>query len=146
GATSRFWYRKASKGTVEFIVFDAITRQRRPAFDHARLAAGLSKVTGTTYAAGTLPFQTITFAEDEQSVDVTVEGAQWTCALDGYACRKTDRQRRRDDAAPRLSPDRKWEALIVNYNLAVRPAGGLTRMPITLDGSEGNAYELSSVV
>src|SRR5262249_56255334 len=71
GATSRFWYRKASKGTVEFIVFDAITRQRRLAFDHARLAAGLSKVTGTTYAAGTLPFQTITFADADQSLHAT---------------------------------------------------------------------------
>jgi dipeptidyl aminopeptidase/acylaminoacyl peptidase len=146
GATDRFWYRKASKGDVAFVMVDARTGQRRPAFDHDRLAAALSKATGATYTSAKLPFQTITFSGDESTIEVTVEGVSWTCDLSGYACRKTDRQRRRDDGAPRLSPDKKWEALIVNYNLAVRPAGGFTRIPLTFDGSEGNAYDLASIV
>jgi dipeptidyl aminopeptidase/acylaminoacyl peptidase len=146
GTTDRFWYRRMSRGDAEFFVFDAVTRQRRPAFDHDRMAAGLTTATGTAYAGARLPFQTITFSDDEKSIEVTVEGTPWGCDLASYVCRKTDRQRRRDDGAPRVSPDKKWEALVVNYNLVVRPAGGFTRVPLTFDGSDGNAYDLSSIV
>jgi dipeptidyl aminopeptidase/acylaminoacyl peptidase len=46
----------------------------------------------------------------------------------------------------RLSPDKKWEALIQNFNIYVRPAGQ-TRGGFTLspDGSEGNSYFFNSV-
>jgi hypothetical protein len=47
GSTTRFWYRSTTRGNVEFIMFDASRRQRRPAFDHEKLAAGLSKASGS---------------------------------------------------------------------------------------------------
>ena len=39
--THRFWYRKSVKGGSQFVVFDAETLQKRPAFDHPKLAASL---------------------------------------------------------------------------------------------------------
>jgi len=42
GATSRFWYRKSVQGGHEFTRFDAETLEKRPAFDHRRLAPSLS--------------------------------------------------------------------------------------------------------
>src|SRR5215467_6050371 len=74
GSTTRFWYRIASKGTVEFIMYDTALRQKRPAFDHEKLAAGLTKASGTTYTGTKLPFTTIAFSGDEKTIDVTVEG------------------------------------------------------------------------
>ena len=38
GTTSRFWYRKSVKGGYEFVLFDAATLAKRPAFDHEKLA------------------------------------------------------------------------------------------------------------
>ena len=35
---------------------DADTQRKTPAFDHEKLAAALSKATGTSYTATTLPF------------------------------------------------------------------------------------------
>src|SRR5438105_3819047 len=35
--SDRFWYRRTVTGGAEFVVFDADTRQKRPAFDHQRL-------------------------------------------------------------------------------------------------------------
>ena len=47
-----------------------------------------------------------------------------------------------------MSPDKKWEAIVINYNVAVRAAGSGTQKPtiLSFDGSEGNAYEQSSIV
>jgi dienelactone hydrolase len=42
--------------------------------------------------------------------------------------------------------DGKWEALIQNYNVFLRPAGtNKPAMPLSFDGSEGNYYTLRSV-
>ena len=40
---NRFWYRKAGTKVTEFILVDAQQNTSSPAFDHARLAASLSK-------------------------------------------------------------------------------------------------------
>ena len=47
----------------------------------------------------------------------------------------------------RPSPDRKLEALIQNYNIYVRPAGGRADQAsaLSFDGSEGNAYTFGSI-
>src|SRR5947209_1394943 len=57
---TRFWYvNKVRGGAKEFIVVDAGAGQRGPAFDHAKLAAGLSKAAGRHYQADKLPFDEI---------------------------------------------------------------------------------------
>jgi hypothetical protein len=51
------------------------------------------------------------------------------------------------DAAPRASPDGRWEAFVHDYNVAIRPAGGAAAdvTVLTSDGSDGNAYQAGSV-
>src|SRR5262249_54510823 len=52
GFNSRFWYRNDLKnGTKEFVAVDAEKGTRGPAFDHAKLAATLSKAAGKDYSA-----------------------------------------------------------------------------------------------
>src|SRR5439155_16988275 len=46
----------------------------------------------------------------------------------------------------KISPDEKWEALIQNYNVFIRPKGKPDVTPLSLDGSEGNYYTLQSIV
>src|SRR4051795_6170984 len=63
---TRFWYRNDLRGgTREFILVDATAATRKPAFDHQRLAAALSKTAGKDYRADRLPFDSIEFPEDE---------------------------------------------------------------------------------
>ena len=45
--TSRFYYRKTVKGGFQFVMVDAQTGQRTPAFDQEKLAAGLSAAWGS---------------------------------------------------------------------------------------------------
>src|SRR5262249_13421243 len=92
GSTTRFWYRNVDRGKVEFIMFDAALRQKRPAFDHEKLAAGLSKATGVSYGATRLPFTTIAFSADESTLEVTAGGMALTCDLGDYTSRKSERR------------------------------------------------------
>ncbi len=155
GNTHRFWYRKMVRGAEQFVVVDADTQQRQPAFDHEKIAASLSKAAGTTYKATALPFNTLTFTDDGSAITVNVEGSPYRCSVADATCRKLDTPlragaglgvgRRRQDDGPRVSPDGKWEALINNFNIAIRAAGTRTATRLSTDGSEGNAYELSSI-
>jgi dipeptidyl aminopeptidase/acylaminoacyl peptidase len=59
---TRFWYRNDLAGkTKEFILVDAQRGTREPAFDHAKLAAALSKAAGVEYKADQLPFDAIEY-------------------------------------------------------------------------------------
>src|SRR5262252_9767777 len=46
GKTNHLWYRKSVKGGNEFVLVDAETLTKKPAFDHEKLAASLSTATG----------------------------------------------------------------------------------------------------
>ncbi len=160
---SRFYYRKSVKDGFEFVMVDAETGQRRPAFDHERLAAGLSKETKERYTALRLPFQEFRFVDNERQLEFQAEGTRWRCTVADYVCRQNgppagfagrrglggpvrDLEEQRQEP-PRRSPDGKWEALVNNYNVAVRAVGATSR-PLTFlstDGSEGNYYDHSSI-
>ena len=49
-------------------------------------------------------------------------------------------------AEPRKSPDGKFEALVSNYNVAVRPVGSRASRLLSTDGSEGAYYDPASLV
>jgi len=160
--TSRFYYRKTVKGGFEFVMIDAVTQERRPAFDHAKLAAGLSTATGETFSALRLPFDSFRFSNGERAIEVNFAESGWTCRLDDYACsRRAEGGGRggqprsfgtsRDTAVapdnrPKRSPNGKWEAFVSNFNVVVRPVGSRTVTALSNDGSEGEAYDPESIV
>ena len=171
--TSRFWYRRSVPGGNAFVLVDADAQTRIPAFDHARLADSLSAAMGTKYTAVTLPFTTFSFVDDDRAIEFTpgtgnqgppppTRGTTWHCALDSYACRETRTGGRGgrggslagpvrasfdiNGADPSKSPDGKLEALVRNYNVAVRSTGSRQLTWLTTDGSEGNYYDPDSLV
>src|SRR5258708_39738752 len=56
GDTHRVWYSKSVPGGDEFVLVDANTLSRKPAFDHEKLAASLSTASGAKLKSVTLPF------------------------------------------------------------------------------------------
>jgi dienelactone hydrolase len=169
GQTSRFWYRKAVPGGNEFIVVDAETLAKRPAFDHERLAAALSAATNEKYTARKLPFQQFTFVDSEKALEFMVGETRWRCELADYTVKKAPErgpggfgQRRGgiplsqgipgprynfpQNQEAKTSPDGKWEAYVNNFNVWVRPKGKREGAALSFDGSEGNYYALASLV
>ena len=59
---SRFWYRNdLADGAREFVIVDVATGERRPAFDHQRLAEALGETLQVSIKGTHLPLESITF-------------------------------------------------------------------------------------
>lgn len=84
---TKFWYRNDLKGgTKEFILVDAEKGMRVLAFDHAKLAASLSKAAAADYREDRLPFNDIEFGDDWKSIQFEAGGKRWKCDLEAYTC------------------------------------------------------------
>src|SRR5262245_48161175 len=172
GNTSRFWYRKSINGGSTFVIVDAATLEKKPAFDHAALAASLSAALGRTISAQNLPFNTLNYAADEHSFDVTVDTTRYTCTVAEARCAVAQASGGRGGRGgrgggganarfggglygggdvqqasipPRVSPDGKTEATIRNFNVYVRAVGARDWTPLSFDGSDVNAYSIQSL-
>ena len=84
---TRFWYvNNLADGAKEYILVDAEHGDRKPAFDHQRLATSLSKATGKEVPAQKLPFSTIEFVADDRAIRFDAGGVRWSCDLNTYEC------------------------------------------------------------
>jgi hypothetical protein len=160
GSTHRFWYDRTLPGGHEFILVDAESGRKGPAFDHARLAAAIGNARDTSYSATDLPFNRIEFVDNQSALRVEVADSMWRCVLSSYACTNTGAaprgfgfgrgsgagQQNGQDRDFRASPDGQREAFIQNFNIAVRAPGSRDVTMLSYDGSEGNAYALQSIV
>ena len=113
GKTSRFWYRKSVKGGNEFVLVDAETLTKKPAFDHEKLAASFSTATGKKYTAVTLPLMAINFVDNEQVIEFSADASRWRCSLSDYSCQKlgpgpTGPPFRRQDDNPEEEPPAEY--------------------------------------
>ena len=157
----RFWYRNDLRGGAkEFILVNAVEGTRQPAFDHAKLAAALSKAAGRECSADKLPFDTIEFIENTNVIRFKTEETNWACNLRSYECSKTDVQpaaaddaerdasgggRRRERGQRRAedsdrSADGTWTAFIKDHNVFLRSRADEKEIQLSQDGKEGLAY------
>ena len=163
GTEPKFWYRASVKGGDEFVRVDAAAATKAPAFDHAKLAAGINALVGGTATALTLPFTAFTYVDAMGAIEFTVGGGGGArgaggagragaapaprvhCSLTDYVC---TRMAAAGAAAEQFkaSPDGTSEAFIQNFNVFVRPVGKANEaVALSWDGSEGNYYTFSSI-
>ena len=154
--TNRFCYRKTVRGGFEFILVDADHIVKRPAFDHEKLAASLSRATGEKHDARNLPFDRVVFVDKERAVEFEFGDGKWKCDLAAYACVKIGPSSRARPSPfapapppsrnPIPSPDGKWEAFIRDHNVYVRSADRKDEFPMSLEGIAGDEYNWESLV
>jgi dipeptidyl-peptidase-4 len=140
----RFWYRDRSSPGVQFLIYDAGQQKAAPAFDHAKIAAALSRATGRNYDPNHLPFMEIDFTPDGQAISFIHMRQVWRCDLAGNSCEKTGE---RLDCSGRtclrleaLSPDGKLAAFIRDWNLWVRDVASRKETQLTKDGQKDYGY------
>ncbi|HEV2213844.1 MAG TPA: DPP IV N-terminal domain-containing protein, partial [Terracidiphilus sp.] len=153
----RFLYRKSVAGGHEFVEYDAATESRRPAFDHAKLAAALSAASGEPTTALTLPFARFRFLDGESAMAFEAGDTAWKCDLKAWKCEGRpifsgdnygyDGTPKAENSETKTlaSPDGKWLAYILNFNVMVRSKDGKQRFALSEDGSEGNYYGFSTM-
>ena len=174
--SSQFVYRKSVQGGSAFVLVDPVTLEKRPAFDHDRLAASIAAAVkrpgGPPITGKSLPLGRLAYVDSGRAIEFTLtarpgdtqpDTTRWRCTLSDYACGarvrpdSTFRPRRQvggglfgappaPDVRPRVSPDRKLEAFVQNYNVAIRAVGSRDVTQLSTDGSEGDAYDPQSIV
>jgi len=150
GKTHQLWYRTRTAEGKRFMLVDADAKTTQPAFDHARLAQGLSEASKETYKPSALPFNRIEFKKEGKAISFILDDFEWTCGLKNYTCKKGNkvdrsqrwRHRRAEGRSnPALSPDSTWEAFIRNYNVHIRSREDGNEIQLSQDGIEGHAYD-----
>ncbi len=160
---SRFWYRNdLAQGAREFVLVDAAQGHRQPAFDHARVAAGLARLTGRPIEPGHLPIDTLEFPTNSPAVILRGgtggEARTWRLALDSYeltalqedtdgpgglpvlAESRPSRQTGRETPTSIRSPDGTQVAFVRDHNLWVRTDATGTERPLSFDGNPGLSF------
>jgi len=146
----RFTYRSVRPDNTQFLIVDPAHKSSKPLFDHAALAATLSKAANGTYSATSLPFSTINVAADVTSFKFNLNKKTWSCTIDASQCAVSDeketvaspaeRMRRMADVAV-TSPDGKRAAFIKNFNLWVRDLATKVETQLTFDGEKTTATQ-----
>ncbi len=81
----RFWYRNdLADGQREFVLVDPAHATKMPAFDHARIATGLTKALGREVTAEHLPIERIMFVTDRPVLLLQVQEKSFACDLNTY--------------------------------------------------------------
>ena len=141
---SRFWYRNKIRQGAEFVLVDPVRGARELLFDNARLAAAISTAADTSIDPTKLPFRTFKFAkdgDDERNIDFRFGKRRLSCDIASYKCISSDTVP--SDVPFVLSPDRKWEAYVRNYDVYVRARGVTTDSArLTTDGEQSWSYGL----
>jgi dipeptidyl aminopeptidase/acylaminoacyl peptidase len=144
--SERFWYRVTTPQGSEFTLVDPQTGTRIPAFDHAKVAAGLTAATGTVYDAARPPFTTFDYTPDETGILVSAAGKRWRCDTKGGKCVADNSPAPATPTGGRggrggrggnpesLSPDHKKAVFIRDYNLWIRDVATGQQKQLTTDG------------
>ena len=136
--TNRFWYRRVGLKDTQFILVDAERNTSVPAFDHARLAAGLSHADKQEYSPSDLPFREFEFVDDDKEIRFSKDAAEWTCSLISYDCKNKPGEPGHPNES--LSPNKRWAAFVRDHNLFLRDVSTGTEMQLTHDGIAGWDY------
>jgi dipeptidyl-peptidase 4 len=150
----RFWLRSTSPDGSEFVIINAATGERQPAFDHEALAAALSKATGGHYDARHLPSRTLGFSDDGEAISFVIRGKRWECTLQNYECVEKEAVsgggfgQQNESISARiafehnesLSPDGQKAVFIRDYNLWVSDVATGKETQLTTDGVKDFGY------
>ena len=136
----RFWYRVTTQRGTEFLLVDPVEQTRRPAFDHERLAGGLSLASGMEHSTYDLGFDRFEFLEDERGIRFDVDDQTWVCQFESYDCRRNGDADRGGASPTVTSPDGAREVFVRDHDLWVRNTETEEETQLTRDGFEAYGY------
>jgi len=134
----RFYYRTTTAAGTQFVMVNAATEAKSPAFDHAKLASALSTASGTSYDANHLPFMDFEMAGS--AISFNVGPRRFKCDLGSVQCTAEGGGRRGRGGNESLSPDKRRAVFIRDNNLWSRDVESGKETQLTTDGVKDFGY------
>ena len=136
-----FWYVDHDAGGDHFVRMDAASGKTAPLFDQAKLAAALGKAGGKPVDAKKLPVTGYEVRPDGR-VDIAVRSKHYVCDLAAAEASCVDRASlvKTGKEPGALSPDKKSEVFIRDWNLWLRDVASGKETQLTTDGVENFGY------
>ena len=134
-----FWFRSETAGGPRYRRVDVGPDAARPAFDHGRLAAALSRAAKAPVDPDRLDLHDLVFQWDPERVTFSTGGRTWSYDLGNDTCTRGEPPA---TAAPDVvrSPDAQWEAFVRDHDLWLRSVRDGTERRLTDDGEPGYGY------
>lgn len=138
GNTDRFWYAQETDTGKDYILVDARTGKKQPAFDQTSLAYLLSEASGKTVDRNHLNVTSLNINDIEAVVVLNLGGESWSCAVDEKKCALKNIPSKRPGEL--VSPDGKWALFRQDHNIWLRSLTNGTVKQLTEDGQEHFGY------
>ncbi|MBL8268017.1 MAG: hypothetical protein JNL55_16610, partial [Steroidobacter sp.] len=139
GGGDSFWYLDQHGAEKTFVLVKPKANYQGPAFDHARLAEGLSAATDEVFTPTNLPFAALEFRERGDVIAFRVKEVSWQCELKTYRCEAASHPVGAS-AGEVLSPDGTLAFFLRAHNLWTRSTLLNVEQPLTTDGELDNDY------
>jgi len=143
---NRLWFRSIDANTpdssVTYILADPAKGTVTPAFDQAKLAAGLSAASSGKIKndPAHLKLSDLAFTDHDTHLLVTAASIQYRCDLPASACTRVTPADNAKKEPLNLSPDKKLGAFIRDWNLWVRDLATGAETQLTTDGIPNYGY------
>jgi len=137
GRTDRFWYRRDGVDGPEWVIVDAKSGERGPAFDHATLAGALAAAVGRPVPATDLPIERVRIDPDTATVQFLAFGRGWCFDTRTATCKDTPASGRPDLLR---SPDGTLAVYRRGFDLWVLDLASGKEHALTTDGAASYAY------
>jgi len=134
---THFWFRDHDARGDRFMQVDATTGKASPSFDASRLAAALAHASGKPVDAKALPLTDYRVVDDG-GFDVTVDKTHYRCDPALKGCTAVAHAAGKEPGV--LSPDKRSEAFVRDWNLWLRDVATGKETPLTRDGVTDFGY------
>jgi dipeptidyl aminopeptidase/acylaminoacyl peptidase len=138
GDTDSFWYRRQTDTGVELVLVDAASGRKKPAFDHAAVAAELAPLGLTGRSAHSLPLESMELRHGVLTASFSAGGVRVRCAVEVLDCAREDIPYRPPGVL--VSPDGRWGVLTRDGNLWLHDMQSGAEARLSEDGEPHFGY------
>ena len=137
GDSDSFWYRRQTDDAHRFVIVDAGTGTRKPAFDHSAVARALGRLGAGDPSADSLALRSIDRQQKGLVATFALGDEVASCRLEPVECSLAPQYR---PPGVLVSPDGKWGVLTRGGNLWLHDMSSGVETRLTDDGEEHHGY------
>ena len=131
GESDRFWYGRVTPTGHEFVIVDAATGSKRPAFDQRQLAAAVAKAALAPITPDDLELAAVSGEPGHESFTLTVKGASYSCKGETLSCEALHPVSASEYV---VSPDGQWGIVSRSSNLWLHDMRSGAERQLTTEG------------